>query len=90
VKTFEKLHIRRHHDRRGPIFHGKPQLVARLAFAELLFVDRRMMLQHDILAKHLAKNQRRLINDRGEGNGVDDPIEPMPLGVFEREGESAR
>ena len=38
------------------------------------------------LAKHLAKNQRRLVDDQGEENGVDDSIKPTPLGVLEREG----
>ena len=89
MKTFEKLHICRHHDGRRPIFHGEPQLVARLAFAEFLFIDRRMMLQDNVVAERAEKNRRRLVDDRGERNGVDDPVEIIPL-RFEREGEGGQ
>ena len=46
-----------------------------------------MMLQHDVVAQHAAKDRGSLVDDRGEGDGVDDPLVPVRLGVVEGEAE---
>src|SRR5438105_4625111 len=57
----EKLHIRRHHDRRDPIFHGKPQLVARLAFAELF--SRQLVERRQARTQKRQRDRLRLVED---------------------------
>ena len=45
------------------------------------------MLENDSVAENLAKNGGCLVDDRGERDRVDDPIEIVPLRVLQGEGE---
>ena len=59
----------------------------RVARIVLLVLDGRMMLQNNVVAQHLAEDRGGLVDDDGEGDGVDDPLVPMRPGVVEREAE---
>ena len=45
------------------------------------------MFEHVRFAQHVAEDVGRLVDDRREGDGVDDAVEPVGTGVFQREGE---
>ena len=94
-QAFEELHVGGDDDGRGPVLHGELELVpvglraVRIAWSQLasLVLDGRMMFEHDVVAEHFAKDRGGLVDDRGEGDGVDDPLVPVRLGVIESEGE---
>nr|WP_244314552.1 hypothetical protein [Paracoccus pantotrophus] len=81
-KTFEELHIGRDDQRRGPVLHGKAQLVLALRIGPFV-VDGRMMLQHGI-TKKTAKNGCSLVDDRSIRNREYDPAMPVAHRVVQR------
>src|SRR6266545_4261106 len=80
----------RHHDRRGPILHGEPQLVGAFLRAEMFFLNRRMMLKYDIVAQDFAEDRSCLIDHGCEGYGGNDPFESVVLGVVESKSERGK
>ena len=46
-----------------------------------------MMLQHDVVAQHVAEDRGGLVDDGGERDGVDDPLVAVRPGVVEGEAE---
>src|SRR5208283_6133507 len=87
VEALEQLNVRRHNNGRGPVLHSQAKLVARFPALNARLVDGSVMFEDDFIAENLAKNGGRLVDDRGEGDRVDDPIEIVPLGVLQCEGE---
>ena len=49
-----------------------------------------MMLQDHAAAQHFAKDRGGLVDDGGEGDGVNHPLVPMRLGVVERKSERGK
>ena len=88
-QAFEQLYIGRHHHWGRPILHRQPQLVAAGAVLVVLclVLDGQVMLQHMLLAQKLAENRRRLVNDRGERNRINDPLVPVLPRVIQRKAQ---
>ena len=90
IHGFEELHRCGHDDRRIPVFTGKPAAPALKAvripciIAELNLA---VMLQHVFIAKYLRKNARRLLNDAGVWNNIDNPHQPARHSMAERKGQ---
>src|ERR1700728_3814935 len=94
-QAFEQLHVGGDDDGRGPILHCKFELVS-VGFGAvcntridrtMLVLDRRLMLEHKIVAKHAAEDRGRLVDYSGKWDGVDNPFVPMHLRVVESEAE---
>jgi len=48
------------------------------------------MFQNMALAENLAEDVGGLVDDRGEGNGIDDPAQAVPLRMIQREGQGSQ
>ncbi len=86
-QAFEQLHGGGDHHRRRPVLHGKAKLVPARPAIRLFLVDGGMVLEHGIVAEEITENSGGLIDDRSEGNGVDDAPHAVSPGMVEREGE---
>ena len=90
VQALEQLDVGRHDDGRGPVLHRETQLVARLPARDVRLVDGRVVLENDFLAENLAKNGGRLVDDRGERDRIDDPLEIVLLRMLQGEARAKR
>ena len=86
-QALEELDVGRDDHRRRPVLHRQLQLVPSLPVLHRLLVESRMVRQRDALAQHALEHLHRLVDDRGEGDGVDDAPQPVAAGVVEREAE---
>ena len=96
-QALEQLDVGGDDHRRRPILRRETQLVRSgaefLSLVALGLIRRPVqfkggvVLQHDAIAKDLAKRRRRLIDDRRERNGVDDAPQPVALRMLQREPE---
>lgn len=76
-KAFEKLNRSSDDHRSIPVSGNPSQALHILIIVKTVPVKAGMMFNHLIPAQHAAKDIRRLFDDRGKWNDVDDPLQPV-------------
>src|SRR5437016_4309376 len=87
-EALEELDRCRHHERRIPVLTRQPP--PHLAFRRVIvWLDGRMMFEHSLWSEDLLEDLCGLVYDTRVGDGVDDPLQPVPVRVLQREGQRA-
>ena len=73
-QAFEQLHVGGENNGRRPILHRQTQLILLFQAGRLFRLNGAVMLQNDPVPQNLSENGGGLIDHRGKGNGVDDPL----------------
>ena len=83
---FKKLHVCGHDDRRVPVFRRQPHPFGKgCPLGVRAAVHTRVVLEHVLRAQNLAEFVRRLFDDAGVRNDINDPLLSVATRMLQRE-----